>query len=184
VLKYRLIKSETNDPIKEMYSKASNIGKFAIIAEPVVSMALKDISTAITYLRTNAREMKINPERIGIIGFSAGGTLAAGMAYNYEANTRPAFVAALYPWIDPIKKKKVQNDAPPIFIAAASDDQLGFDIGSTEFYLDWAKFNHSAELHLYEKGGHGFVVNKQGLPVDGWIDRFGDWLKFNGFLNK
>ena len=184
VLKYRIMKTETDNPQKEMFVKAMNTEKLAINADSVINMAIEDISTAMNYIKSNAKKLKINPERIGIIGFSAGGTLAAAMAYNYDTKTKPAFVAAIYPWVKPIKKKIVQNDAPPLFIAAASDDQLGFNIGSTELYLDWVKSKHSAEMHLYSKGGHGFVAFKSGFPADSWIDRFSDWLLVNDFTKK
>ena len=121
---------------------------------------------------------------MGIIGFSAGGTLATALAYNYDKKTKPAFVAVLYPWTAPIKNQVVQRDAPPLFIAAASDDQLGFNIGSAELYLNWVKNKRSAELHLYSKGGHGFVAFKSGNLVDSWDERFADWLLTNKFIGQ
>ena len=184
VLRYRLMKLQTNDPQKEMFARGADPKKLGIQADTVIDMANNDISTAMLQLKNNADMYKINPDKIGIIGFSAGGTLAAGLAYNYSAKTRPAFVAAIYPGIMLIKKKVVQNDAPPIFIAAASDDQLGVNIGSAEFYLDWAKSKHSAELHLYSKGGHGFESYKTQLPVQTWKDRFADWLQVNDFIKR
>ena len=69
-----------------------------------------------------------------------------------------------------------------MFIVAASDDQIGFNIQSVDLYKAWAMSKHSAELHIYSKGGHGFGMNKQGLPSDTWIDRFADWLNLQGLL--
>ncbi|RYY29831.1 MAG: alpha/beta hydrolase [Chitinophagaceae bacterium] len=184
VLKYRLMKTQTDNPQEEMFAKAMNTDKLAIEADTVINMAINDIATAMIQVKSAAKVLKINPAKIGIIGFSAGGTLAAAMAYNYTPETRPAFVAAIYPWVAPVRKKTLQTDAPPLFIAAASDDQLGFNIGSAEMYLDWVRSKRSAELHLYSKGGHGFVAFKSELPVSTWKDRFTDWLKLNDDQNE
>ena len=64
----------------------------------------------------------------------------------------------------------------------ASDDQLGFAPASTEVYNAWLAQHRSAELHIYAKGGHGFGMRQQGLPVDSWSARFEDWLRFQGLL--
>ena len=181
VLRYRLMKTKTDNPQKEMFARGANPNKLAVEADSVIDMAIEDISTAMLQLKNKAKIYRINPEKIGIIGFSAGGTLAAAMAYNYDTRTRPAFVAGIYPGVALVKKKIVQDDAPPLFIVAASDDQLGCNIWSAEFYLDWVKSKHSAELHLYSKGGHGFESFKTKLPVQTWKDRFADWLRVNDF---
>ncbi len=76
----------------------------------------------------------------------------------------------------------VPDDAPPMFITTASDDQIGFNIHSVDLYKAWVASKHSAELHIYAKGGHGFGMGKQGLPVDTWINRFADWLNVQGLL--
>ncbi|MFI5187503.1 MAG: alpha/beta hydrolase [Chitinophagales bacterium] len=78
----------------------------------------------------------------------------------------------------------VPGDAPPMFIAAASDDQLGLTTHSVGLYNKWVAAKHSAELHLYAKGGHGFGMKTQNIPTDTWINRFGDWLNLQGFLKK
>lgn len=184
VLKYRVMKTQTDNPQKEMFAKAMNIQKLAIDADTVIKMAIEDIFNAMIKIKNDSSHLKINPEKVGIIGFSAGGTLATALAYNYDKKTKPAFVAVLYPWTLPVKKQVVQSDAPPLFIAAASDDQLGFNIGSAELYLNWVKNKRSAELHLYSKGGHGFVAFKSANPVDSWDGRFADWLLTNKFIGQ
>jgi len=78
----------------------------------------------------------------------------------------------------------VPADAPPMFVAAASDDQLGLAPVSLHLYHLWSAAHKSAELHIYAKGGHGFGMRKQDLPTDHWIDRFADWLELEGFLKK
>ena len=70
------------------------------------------------------------------------------------------------------------NDAPPMFIAVATDDQVGFNIPSVDLYKEWVMSKHSAELHIYSKGGHGL----KGFPADTWVDRLADWLDVQGLL--
>jgi len=66
--------------------------------------------------------------------------------------------------------------APPLFIVAATNDQLGLAADSIKLYSKWIQAGKSAELHMYSKGGHGFGMRKQNLPSDSWIERFGEWL--------
>jgi acetyl esterase/lipase len=72
----------------------------------------------------------------------------------------------------------------PIFVTVASDDDFGFTDQNVQVYLKWQQAKQPAELHVYEKGGHGFGMKKHGLPVDTWFDRFEDWLKFHGYLSQ
>ena len=69
-------------------------------------------------------------------------------------------------------------------MAAASDDDLGFATHSVHIYLKWLDAGQPAELHMYESGKHGFGMKKQGLPVDTWIERFGDWLTMQKLMGK
>ena len=77
---------------------------------------------------------------------------------------------------------KVPGDGPPLFICCASDDALVPAADSVGLYSSWKAAGKSAELHVYAKGNHGFGMSKLGLPSDGWIDRFGDWLGQQGLL--
>ena len=70
----------------------------------------------------------------------------------------------------------------PIFIAVASNDEFGMDNMGINFYKKWFEAKQPVELHIYERGGHGFGMRKQDLPADTWIERFGDWLKSHGYL--
>ncbi|MGL4361576.1 MAG: alpha/beta hydrolase [Sediminibacterium sp.] len=72
----------------------------------------------------------------------------------------------------------------PIFIAAATNDQLGLAPHSLSLYQKWIEAKQPAELHMYSLGGHGFGMRKQNLPSDSWIERFGDWLALQGLLKK
>ena len=181
VLKYRLVECKTADPTTEVMTR----GPLDAVVAPVVKLALADGNAAIGYVRQHAAEFGVNPERIGIIGFSAGGTVAVSVGLNYTAATRPNFVApiyAAYSWA--IKRNGVPADAPPAFVLAASDDPLGLAPQSVAIYQDWIAAGKSAELHLYSKGGHGFGMKQQHQPSDQWIERFADWLEVQGWLQK
>lgn len=181
VLKYRLVESKTDDPIKELMAKGAKIEEDV---KPVIKMALADGNAAIAYVRNHASEYGVNPNRIGITGFSAGGTVAASVAYNYTTFSRPDFVAPIYLQYEWAIKKDVPADAPPMFILAATDDPLGLAPHSIKLYNDWTGAKKSAELHLYSKGGHGFGMKKQNLPSDHWIQLLADWMGVQGLLKK
>src|SRR6266566_9178148 len=83
-----------------------------------------------------------------------------------------------------LKVEVVPTDAPPMFIVAATDDNLGLAPDSVALYEKWRAANKSVELHMYAKGGHGFGMRKNNLPTDHWIDRFAEWLDLQGFLKK
>ena len=118
------------------------------------------------------------------MGFSAGGTVTASVAFQYSTETRPDFVAPIYAYLGAVKPADVPKDAPPMFLVAATDDQLGLAPDSVKLYSMWQTAKKPVELHLYAKGGHGFGMRKQNLPTDQWIDRFGEWLGLQGLLKK
>lgn len=183
VLKYRLVKSETTDPVKEMSAKMASGKKFDNDNARLIPLAIADGLEAIRYLRKNASEFSINPERIGIIGFSAGGTIAAGVTFQGIGASRPDFVAPVYAYIPPsMAEEKLPEDAPPMFIAAASDDQLGLAPQSVLLYEKWLAGKRSVEMHLYSQGGHGFGMRTQDVPSDSWIDRYYEWMEAQGLL--
>ena len=93
---------------------------------------------------------------------------------NHDASSRPDFAAPVY--AAHFGEIPVPIDAPPLFIVHASDDPLIPASISTAIYSAWIAAGKPAELHIYARGGHGFGMNKLGLPVDGWIERFGEWL--------
>ncbi|MEO6820466.1 MAG: alpha/beta hydrolase [Ginsengibacter sp.] len=183
VLKYRLVHVASDDPVKEWMD---GLGKPEVNEkmDNDIPLAISDGKAAIAYVRAHAAEYEIKPGRIGIIGFSAGGTVAASAAYDYTPANRPDFVAPIYAYMPPSLQKDIPSDAPPLFLAAATDDQLGLNTNSVDLYSKWTNAKHSAELHLYAEGGHGFGMRKQGLPSDTWIDRFSEWLQQQGFIKK
>ena len=181
ILKYRLGHSLTKNPGQELMAAMRKID-FAKKIEPIIPFSVADGKEAIKYVRAHASEYNIVPSRIGIMGFSAGGTVAASAAFNYDADNRPDFVAPVYAYMPPSLQGKIASDAPPMFLAAATDDELGLASNSIDLYSKWLASKHDAEIHIYTKGGHGFGMNKKNIPTDTWIDRFGDWLGQEGFL--
>jgi acetyl esterase/lipase len=134
---------------------------------------------AVRVVRRRAKEWGIMPDRIGLMGFSAGAIVTRAAATDDNAASRPDFAAHIYGPV--LGEIKVPKDAPPLFIVCAADDQLA-EASSARLYGVWRAAARPAELHLYEKGGHGFGMARRGLPVDGWINRFGDWLGQRGLI--
>jgi acetyl esterase/lipase/lysophospholipase L1-like esterase len=182
VLKYRLVHSLTDDPVAELSKKMGDFKKLDDENDSVVTMAIADALQAVAYVRTHAAEYNLSPKRIGLMGFSAGGTVTMGTVFNGTAANRPDFAAPIYPYINALKNQSIPVDAPPLFICAATDDQLGLASHSSNLYNAWIAAKKSAELHMYVKGGHGFGMHQQDIPTDTWIDRFGDWLEEQGLL--
>jgi acetyl esterase/lipase len=144
------------------------------------ALAIADGKQAMKLVRERAAEWGVDPNRIGLMGFSAGAILTTGVLTDYDAASRPSFAAPLYgTTVDPAK---IPADAPPIFIACAEDDPLLPSTNSADLFSAWKKAGHVAELHIYSKGGHGFGMHQQGLPVDHWIERYGEWLQSQGLL--
>lgn len=184
VLKYRVVKSLTDDPVKELMAKMGDFKKLDAENAPVVEMATQDGLRAMKYLRENASRYDINPQKIGFMGFSAGGTLTMSVVYTASDDTRPNFVAPIYAYAGAILGSEVPKAPTPIFVAVAADDQLGLMPHSVEIFRKWFDAKQPAELHVYQKGGHGFGMRKLNLPTDTWYERFGEWLKLQGYLKK
>jgi acetyl esterase/lipase len=182
VLKYRL--AHTGDDGTQEFTTLFQNHQLMGTIGPVIPLSIADGLAAVAYVRKHASEWGFSPDRVGIIGFSAGGSVATGAALRYQPDGRPAFVAPIYPATDMFKGDAVPADAPPMFIAAATDDNLGLAPHSIMLYQKWAGAHKSVELHMYAVGGHGFGMRKHGHPVDTWIDRLGDWLEEEGFLKN
>jgi len=183
VLKYRLIHVFSNDPTAEF---AAKMGKkeFEDDVTKVMPLVIADGRNAIAYVRKHVAEYNLDANRIGIIGFSAGGTVASSTLFGYTKENRPDFAAPIYPFFPSAMIGSIANDAPPIFIVAASDDGLGLAPHSIDLYNKWLSTKHDAELHMYARGNHGFGMKKQNIPTDTWIERFYDWMGVQGLLNK
>jgi len=182
VLKYRLAHTG-EDATAEFGALFADRPKFDAAMKDVIPLAVADGLAAVAYVRQHAAEYGISPERVGIMGFSAGGAVTSEVALHYKPEGRPAFVAPIYGGALS-QDAPVPSDAPPMFVTAATDDSLGLAPGSIALWQKWAGAHKTVELHMYAKGGHGFGIHTQGIPTDHWIDRFADWLQLEGFLNK
>jgi acetyl esterase/lipase len=180
VLKYRLLDTgPTEDSYQKRSAELARGGAENTDRQKAVEQASADGRQAIKLVRARAREWGIEPDRIGLMGFSAGGILTMGVVMRHDAESRPNFAAPIYG--GSANGELIPADAPPLFIAVADDDRA-FSASSAKLYLDWKAAGRAAELHIYSKGGHGFGMSRRGLPVDSWIDRFGDWLQAQGLL--
>lgn len=139
---------------------------FAVYAPP----AIADGAQALRMVRGQAARWHLDPHRIGIAGFSAGGVVALGASLGGEAQARPDFTAALYS--GPLDLGKVPADAPPLYAAAAADDPLTA-LATRPIAAAWQAGGAPVELHLYQHGGHGF---KPGTDSERWKEEFGAWL--------
>ena len=183
VLKYRLNKTETNDPAREMMDKLKDRAAFEKNSLATIKLAAQDGKNALKYVRDNASKYGIDVKKVGIIGFSAGSTVAMETVLDNTADQLPDFVANIYggPREDLLKTATPEKKIP-MFVCAASDDQLKLAPRSIQLYNKWLEAGQSVELHIYAKGGHGFGTGKQNLPVDSWLNRFEEWLAFQGLL--
>jgi len=154
---------------------------------------LNDIQRAIRVVRSRAAEWKIDPARVGVMGFSAGGELAVLASMRYDdgkagatdaidrESSKPAFQALLYPGLP--KEIKLTKDTPPAFLLCGAEDRENISQGLPEYYLELRKAGVSAELHVYAGVGHGFGLRWSNRgPVSDWPTLFLGWLETKGFL--
>ena len=180
ILKYRLADTgETEGEFRRAIAgvfkelSADNARGMASLA-PAAAIAATDGRRAIEIVRKNAAKWRLRPDRIGILGFSAGAGIVIDSATRHDPQSRPDFAASIYG--PSLRDSQVPSDAPPLFIACASDDPILPVAGNLEVYGAWKKGGHSVEMHIYSKGGHGFGLRKRGLPVDHWPDQLENWL--------
>lgn len=154
---------------------------------------LADAQRAVQLVRSRASEWRIDPKRIGLMGFSAGGELTTLAGTHFlEAradaadpierfDSRPDFLALIYTGFP--KAAVVTERTPPTFFAVADDDQRCTNF-SLAFYQDLKKFKIPAELHIYKSGGHGFGITNRPIAVASWPARFRDWMADSGYLKS
>ena len=180
VLKYRLVPTG-DDGVKEITDLGTNNPQgIGMKVAPVLPLSIQDGLSAIAYVRTNAEEFGVAKDKIGFMGFSAGGAVTMGVTFNYSKENRPDFIVPVYAWMTVVGPYKVPDDAPPMLAICASDDPLGLAPESVTLYSKWLKAGKSTGLHMYSKGGHGFGMKQQGTPSDRWIERFHDWAVAEG----
>jgi endo-1,4-beta-xylanase len=146
--------------------------------------ALADAQRALALVRGSAAEFHIDPARIGVMGFSAGGEVAALAASRWEtAEAWPAFQALIYPALP--RDMKLSRETPPAFLACGENDRPNISQGLPELYLAMKKAGISAELHVFSGVGHGFGVRESNKgEVAGWLARFHEWMAGRGYLGN
>ena len=185
VLKYRLNQTPADmdafgESMRQMFSGAarperpSPEERIAMIAPQIA-----DARAAFAMVRARAGEWNVDPERIGMVGFSAGAMLTMATAVAGE-DAKPAFVGDIY---GPLSAMPVPEDAPPLFVALAADDPL---FGEPEYGLidAWRKSGTPVEFHLYEQGGHGFGMYPKETTSTDWFNAFVSWMTMHGWLDK
>ena len=145
-------------------------------AKMILPFSSKDALSAIKEIRINANKYKINPNKIGLMGFSAGGAVTMESAYTSTSSNQPNFIAPIYPWMDIVDKQKVPLNKPPVFVSCANDDPFKLAASSVKIYQDWISAGAKAELHMFSTGGHGYGMNKIDAPVDRWSQLLIDWI--------
>lgn len=181
VLRYHLV--ETGDDFPGvLIRRLTNRKDLDAAVAPVRPLATADGEAAISLVRANASGWHISPDRVGMIGFSAGGAVLVWGMENVDAASRPDFAAAIYPGLLP-NPIVVPPNAPPLFVTVAEDDALAHG-DSLRLAKAWGDAGVSVDLATFKTGGHGFGMAQSGKPTDAWRDRFRDWLDKQGALSK
>jgi acetyl esterase/lipase len=196
VLKYRLQASDADHKAFEARMAASDTALAVPRPKSTKPHAIGDLISTDSYLearaacaddgrraieivRERAEQIGLHPDRIGMIGFSAGAFLAVDVALDPRAE-QLAFIAPIYG--GETQGAPVPADAPPLFTAVAQDDIL---VNIVEgLHADWSAADRSSEMHTFARGAHGFGMIKQGLPSDRWTDLFLAWLDDLGVAKR
>ena len=143
-----------------------------------IDNAINDALRAMEIVREHAAEWHINPDKIGYLGFSAGGGVGIGATVRADAAHRPAFMATIYgPSLIDVE---VPQNAPKLFIATRGDHH-NVAAGLVSLYLDWKRAGANAEMHLYDDGTGPFGPDDPGNTSGTWRESFYRWLTFNTF---
>ncbi|HTV14623.1 MAG TPA: alpha/beta hydrolase [Acidobacteriaceae bacterium] len=162
---------------------------------PKSAAALQDAQRAVGLVREHATEWKIDPKRLGVLGFSAGGHLAAALSTHFDQrlypaidaadqlSCRPDFAIIIYPGYLALSEKNfefnpdipVTANTPPAFLVQAEDDPVHVE-NAIEYFMALKKAGVSAELHVYAQGGHGYGLRPGPNPVTHWPELAQKWL--------
>jgi acetyl esterase/lipase len=184
VLKYRLNQTPRDmaafeQSMRDMFSGATARPPRLKPEDAIAALApqIADSRAAFALIRRRAAEWRVDPDRIGMVGFSAGAMLTMATTLAGQ-DAKPAFIGNIY---GPLSAMTVPADAPPMFVALAADDPL---FGNTSFGLieSWKTARRPVEFHLYEQGGHGFGMYPKETTSTGWFDAFARWMGMHGLL--
>jgi acetyl esterase/lipase len=174
VLKYR-VRDSTPEEIKAYLADPTQVGKHL---KPKRGAAVQDAMQAIRILRTDAPRYGIDPDRIGMIGFSAGAITTLEVLQRADDSSRPNFAASIYGMgFEP----DVPAKAPPLFMVVAKDDTM-MATASADIQKAWQAAGKSSELHVLESGGHGFGLGRPGTDSMRFPGLLEAWLRSQGFI--
>jgi acetyl esterase/lipase len=170
VLKYRIMEKRGEGIPENM--NMDEAGKYGIA----------DGIQALKVVRQHAAEWGVSPDRVGLMGFSAGAMVTSGALLQKDAAARPNFAAMIYggPFgVMPAIPAKL----PPMFLAWAQDDDVALE-PVVKFHNALKSAGHKPEVHIFSAGGHGFGMKKQGTSSDHWIEAFYYWLEAQGLTKR
>jgi len=184
VLKYRLNPTPPDMPgfersMREMFSGAARTPPRPSPEAAAAGLApqIADARAAFALVRKRSAEWRVDPDRVGMVGFSAGAMLTLTTTLAGE-DAKPAFIGLIY---GPLAPVTVPADAPPAFVALAADDPF-FANGGFGLIESWKSAKRPVEFHLYEQGGHGFGMYPKTTTSTGWFDAYVRWLGMHGML--
>jgi acetyl esterase/lipase len=143
-------------------------------------LGVADAKQALRWVRDHAQEYGVDPERIGLVGFSAGAGNIWGLVLENDSPVKPAFIAPIYGGFGP--RTPLPPTLPPLFLAGAADDAVAHTVTGFPIVEQWEKAGGKVELHYYQNGAHGFGALHQNTTSDLFMDQFVYWLKVGGFL--
>lgn len=186
VLKYRLNQTPADMPgfersMTEMFSATAQPRPrpSADQARETLAPQIADARAAFALVRSKATEWKVDPQRIGMLGFSAGAMLTMATTLHGE-EAKPAFIGNVY---GPISAMPAPADVPPLFVALAADDPF-FANSGIGLIDSWRTAKRPVEFHLYEQGGHGFGMYQKTTTSTGWFGDYVRWLQMRGFAAR
>ena len=182
VLKYRLVHVTTDSPFDDMLT-AIDKKKWDDEALPIIPLAIADGRQAIEYVRKHAEEFRLDRNRIGILGFSAGGVLAIQSAFENNPGNRPDFIVPVYADNRTSLQGVSFEQAPPMFLVCAEDDAFGFSESTEALYEKWKEAKRPVEMHLFKTGGHGFGIGDAKNATGGWLEKLCRWLQHHRLLD-
>jgi len=177
VLKYRLNQTpaDLNEFARPVAAPSTRPSPAAMSDR--IAPQIADANAAFALIRANASKWHVDPDRIGMIGFSAGAMLTMACTL-HDKEATPAFIGNIY---GPLAAVEVPVDAPPLFAAVAADDPI-FGLSNFGLIESWRKANRPVEFHYYEQGGHGFGMYPKETTSTGWFDAYVNWLRMHGLL--
>ncbi len=141
--------------------------------QEVLGLAVADAQAALALVRSRAGEWRVDSNRVGIIGFSAGGGVAVGTALAAQSDASPDFLVSVYG--PSLQDVNVPAHAPPLFVAVGAT-HFNVTNGCLALFAAWKAAGKPAEIHVYDGISTGFGMTKRGHPVDGWTERLHEWL--------